>query len=289
MNSTYTLALGFVLICLLGISCKKETITIDDNDAPSINYVPQIRIESYVNRVFIDLIGREPLDTELSQEVATLKAAQLSEEARTALITRLQTSTDFIEGDTSYIRAYHQHLYNQAKIRCLEGVSDQLVEEKLGDNADNEEEAMRLLNVLNAREDMQNGLIYFNGMFGRLVSNAIYDEINMNSFNFVNATFDNLFWRFPTNAEFDAGFDMVEYNSSANLFGQSGQNKEDYVNIIINSSEMYEGMIIWAYRQLLSRPPTTEETAVLLDDFFINKRIEAVQLHIMSSDEYANF
>ena len=26
----------------------------------------------------------------------------------------------------------------------------------------------------------------------------------MNSFNFVNATFDNLFWRFPTNAEFDA-------------------------------------------------------------------------------------
>ncbi len=289
MNSTYTFALGFILICLLSISCKKETITIDDNDAPSVNYVPQIRIESYVNRVFIDLIGREPLDGELSQEVATLKAAQLSDEARQSLINRIQTSTDFIEGDTSYLRAYHQHLYNQAKIRCLEGVSDQLVEEKLADNEDNEEEEMRLINVLNARADMQNGLIFFNDLFGRLVSNAIYDQINMNSFNFVNATFDNLFWRFPSNAEFDAGFDMVEYNSSANLFGQSGQTKEDYVNIIINSSEMYEGMIIWAYRQLLSREPSTEETAVLLDDFFTNKRIEAIQLQIMSTDEYANF
>ncbi len=289
---TYTLNtriyVGFFLLLFVFAGCKKETITIEDNDPPSVNYVPQIRIESYVNRVFIDLIGREPLDSEMASEVAALKATQIATASRSALINKLQNNTDFIEGDTSYYRAYHQHLYNQAKIRCIEGASDMLIEEFINDTQD-ELVILRLSKVFKSREEMQNGAIEFNEMFGRMVSNAIYDQINMNSFNFVNATFDNLFWRFPTDAEFDAGFSMVENNSSASLFGVNGQTKDDYVNILINSTEMYEGMIIWVYQQLLSRRPTTEETVELLEDFVANKKIQDIQHHIMITDEYANF
>ena len=45
----------------------------------------------------------------------------------------------------------------------------------------------------------------------RMLYNAVYDEINMNSFNFINATFDDLFFRFPTQAEFDDAYEVVEF------------------------------------------------------------------------------
>ena len=52
---------------------------------------------------------------------------------------------------------------------------------------------------------------------------------------------------------------------------------------------MFEGILIWAYQQLLSRRPTTAETFLLLEDFYTHRDIKLIQQHIMSSDEYANF
>ncbi len=277
-----------IVILLITFSCKKETIIVPDNNAPIINNVPAIKIENYINRVFIDLIGREPFDTEMEFELQALKSGNLSKDSREALITKLQTSTDFIEGDTSYTRAYHQHLYNLAKIRCIEGASDAKINEEI-DGASDPADILRLQQVLSSRADLQNGLIQYNEVFARMIYNLVYDQINMNSFNFVNATFDNLLWRYPTNSEFQEGYQMVEYNNSATIFGQIGQNKADYVNIISNSREIYEGMIIWSFQQILSRPPTTEETASLLEDFINHQDIKIIQRQIMATDEYANF
>jgi hypothetical protein len=281
--------IGFgIIIFFIFTSCTKETIHVPDNDAPIINNVPSIKIENYINRVFIDLIGREPFDSEMEMELNALKNAGLTKESREALIAKLQTNTDFIEGDTSYTQAYHQHLYDLAKIRCLEGKSDSDIADEIGD-AEDPADALRLQMVLSSRKDLQNGLINYNEVFARMVYNLVYDEINMNTFNFVNATFDNLLWRFPTNAEFQEGYEMVEYNNSAVIFGEVGQNKTDYVNIISNSREIYEGMIIWAFQQILSRPPSTEETAALLEDFINHQDIKIIQRQIMATDEYANF
>lgn len=277
-----------IVILLIAISCQKETIHVPDNDAPIINNVPAIKIENYINRVFIDLIGREPFDAEIETELQALKDGKLTNESREALLVKLQTNTDFIEGDTSYTQAYHQHLYDLAKIRCLEGASDADLKMQINE-AEDPADVLRLQLVLSSRKDIQNGLIKYNEVFGRMIYNLLYDQINMNTFNFVNATFDNLLWRYPTNAEFQEGYNMVEYNNSATMFGQVGQNKTDYVNIFSNSREMYEGMIIWTFQQILSRPPTTEETAVFLEDFINHKDIKIIQRHIMITDEYANF
>lgn len=278
----------YVILCFLFLmSCKKETIIVPDNNPPIVSAVPLVKIENYVNRVFIDLIGREPIDNEMSNEVATLRAADLSEQARLDLIQKLQTSTDFIEGDTSYQQAYYQYLYNVGKIRLLEGASDAKISERIQN--DNSEGDLRLIAVLNSRKDLLDGSINVEGMFQRMIHNRIYDDINMNTFNFVNATFDNLYWRFPSDAEFDAGYNMVEFNMNQDLLGSQGANKTDYVNIIATNKEMSEGIIIWVYQTLLARRPTTEETAVLLDDFFANKDIRLIQQAVMVKDEYANF
>ncbi len=288
-NNCTSLLFFILLLTWTSSSCtKKETITIPDNEPSPILSVEQIRIENYINRVFIDLIGREPLDVEMDQKVDQLKQSGFTAPARETLISSLQNDESFIEGDTSYKQAYHQNLYNLAKIRCLEGASDAFINEFIEGN-DSEEAIQRLTAVLNARKDMQQGHISYHQLFARVIYNDVYDEINMNTFNFVNATFDNLLFRFPTNAELQAGFNMVEDNLPETIFGQTGQNKTDYVNIITASVEMSEGLIIWAYNQLLARNPTTEETIELLDNFHTGQDFSAIQLHIMSSDEYANF
>lgn len=273
---------------LLLFGCKKETVTLTDNQPPIINNVPAIKIENYVNRIFIDLLGREPLDSEMSTEVALLRAADLSIDAREILIEKLQTDTSFIEGDTSYQRAYYQHIYDLAKTRCLEGASEAEIELFLS-TAELTEDSIRLLQVYASRTDLQLGNITIEEMFGRMIYNKVYDEINMNTTNFVNATFDNLLWRFPTDAEFLAGFNMVEFYLEQEFFGQLGSNRQDYVDIFINTREMFEGLIIWVYQQTLQRFPTTEETFVLLEDFYTKRDIRAIQKSVMITDEYANF
>lgn len=284
----YPLMILGLAILILASCTQKEIIVIPDNDSPSVNNVPAIRIENYVNRVFIDLLGREPLDTEIIEEVAALKEKELTKAARIELISKLQTGTFPVQGDTTYLQGYHKQLYNLAKARCLDGVGDQVFR-SLQTGVDNDADYQRLQLVMDSPGDMQAGLIQIHELFGRMIYNVWYDELNMNTFNFINASFDNLFVRPPTDAEFAAGFKMVEDNVSATLFGHVGQNKTDYVNIVINSREMFEGLIIWTYQQALSRRPTTVETAALLEDFLNHKDIKIIQQEILSADEYANF
>ncbi len=288
MRGNFYHLLGVFSVLLLLTTCtKEEIITVPDNDSPSVNNVPAIKIENYVNRLFIDLLGREPFDEEITAEVAVLKEQGLSKAARVALINKLQTETDFIVGDTSYLRAYHQQMYNMAKVRCLDGAGDQQINhfKSFADPSDE----LRLQAVLDARFDFQDQQINFAEVLGRMIYNKLYDELNMNTFNFINASFDNLFWRTPTDAEFVAGFKMVEDNKSAILLGEVGQSKTDYVNIVVQSREMYEGMIIWVHQQALARRPSTLETAALLDDFLEHRDIRIIQQEVLSSNEYANF
>ncbi|RMD73137.1 MAG: hypothetical protein D6818_05270 [Bacteroidetes bacterium] len=278
-----------LLLCAAALwtGCRKELIVIPDNEPPVVNNVPAIKIEHYVNRLFIDLLGREPLDDELAREVAALRAAELSQAARLALVVKLQSDTSWVEGDSSYRRAWSQHFYNLAKVRCLEGASDAEIRQFL--NNATPDDSVRLLDVLASRRALELGQIQAHELFARMVYNRVYDQINMNTFNFVNATFDNLLWRYPTHAEFQAGFDMVEHGYTRTLFGEEGSSKDDYVQILTHSYEMFEGMIIWVYEQLLARRPTTEETIRLLPDFYQHRDIRKIQQAVLVTDEYAGF
>ncbi len=278
-----------ILLPLIYLSCTKDVITtVSDNNAPLVDNVPVVKIENYINRLFIDLIGREPLDIEMQQELTTLRADELSKESRLALIVKLQTSQDFVAGDTSYHKAYHQHLYSLAKVRLLEGASDEKIGE-FSDGNDDGEAVARINAVLSAKRDMETGIITYDVLLARMIHNLVYDAINMNSFNFINAAFDNLLWRYPTGAEMDAAYTMVENNNTANLFSENGTSKADFVNILTTNKEMFEGIIISTYQTLLARRPTTEETATLLNDFFQHKDVKLIQQEILVTNEYANF
>jgi len=94
-----------ILVLSFSFSCKKEVIegqTISNNDSPYYDGIPTVLVQNYINRVFIDLIGREPLDLEMDYEVNKLVESNYSLRSRDSLITKLMKNQSFIEGDSSY-------------------------------------------------------------------------------------------------------------------------------------------------------------------------------------------
>lgn len=287
---------------------KQEIITIEDNDAPYYDEIPTLLVENYINKLFIDLLGREPTDIEMAEEVEILQNNKLQRAAREALIIKLQRDTSYREGDISYKHAYYNQLYNMVKAHLIEGASSDEINELLGPlhfslteylagggmvsdsfYVATYKEVHKLEILLGAGDAYREDSIGIVDLFKITINNAVYDQINMNTFNFVNATFDNLFYRYPTTEEFYIAYDMIENFTSGQLFGQIGSNKDDYISILGNSLELSEGIIIWSYESLLARRPTTQETYDVLLDFHNEQNLQNLQLRLMRSDEYANF
>jgi hypothetical protein len=297
----------FFLFCLtIWSSCKKEpSETFYDNEAPYYDKIPSVKIRNYVNRLFIDLIGREPLDAEMTTETNLLLASNADQASRVALVNKLMRDSTFREGDTSYTHAYFGRLYELNKIRFIEGQSEaqlsmhasifrnNAISDSLGNNFPGYEQNMVLyramVDVIESSWKLRQGIIDIQKVYEIMLLNDIYDIINMNSFNFVNAAFNDLFFRFPTQSEFYTAYGMVEDNTSGSLFGATGQTKADFVRIIANSTECLQGAVIWSYQTLLARNPTSQEMNNELLKFGVDKDFQAMQMRIVVSNEYTNF
>lgn len=288
------------------VSCKStEDKNFENNTAITPHRIPTIKIEGYVNRVFIDLIGRTPLETEMAVETEALKTANLSKASREALVTKLQTNTDPVVGDSSYAIAYGERLYIIIKSRMVEGAEDPEFSRYIGNagfslkvarlNGDSIgvyralEKIQRNQAVLDAKYEFRNQEITLNEVFARMLNNDVYDNINMNTFNFVNASFDDLFYRFPTQTEFDIAFNIIEKNEIGPLFGGFAGTKGEYCKLLTESDEFYEGLIRWTYLTLLDREPTTAEVSSHFQGLQSTQDFRALQKEIIITDEYADF
>lgn len=296
----------FVLVLAFIFSaCGQKVKVIEDNDSPYYTGIPTITVENYVTKLYIDLIGREPLEEERQPDVDLLKANDLSMDARAEIVLRLQSDTTFRDGDTSYAHAYFRRFHEVSKGRLLEGASDghlnfkaglqrnaAVIDSLLGDSVAMQKhlEQMQLyLDVVESREQLMAGQITISTFFTRMLRCPLYDDINMNTFNIINASFNDMFFRYPTENEFDVSFDMIELNIPGIIFGESGQNYLDYCAIVTNTNEFHEGMIRWAFRSFLARDPGTDESAPLLQAYLVDGDFQKVQRAILITDEYANF
>ncbi len=300
----YRLYILLILI-IAAFSCTKEKNIIPDNDPFSSFNISDLKIENYVNRVFIDIIGREPIDSELVYEVIALKDSSLNRMSREALVSKLMNDTTYRENEFSYHAAYVQNLYNLAKTRCIESVGDDEIQQEIrlarsGAYRDslvenwesyyrNLDHIRRYTSLLQSRVLMEAGLMHYHQIYGFMIDNAIYDQLNMNTFNFVRASFDQMLWRLPTEQEYNKSYDMVELKTPRELFGEIGADKNDYIKILTESPGMYEGMIIWAYQSFLNRQPKPEEIITLMDEYVRTKDIGYVITQIVVTDEYASF
>lgn len=290
---------------LLLSSCIKDDRFVPDNNAPNYYEVPTIKVKNYVNRMFIDLVGREPLDTEMDSLVNLLEANNLSHETREQIILNLQFDTITQTSGDSFKYLYFLRVYQLQKARFVEGLPDSEFSSQAGQRENaayldslygdmmsyqyNKHQAQLYRDVINSFPEYMNDSIDLSEMCLRMCYNGIYDQINMNSFNYINAVFDNTFYRFPTQDEFDACYNIVEHNEADIIFGLSGSSKYDFVNIAMHSSAFTDGTVSWIYKTFLARNPTQQELYTYSLYFDQYNEIHHIIREVLKTDEYANF
>jgi hypothetical protein len=310
-----SMILQFSLILLftgLFNSCKKkdpkiETVT--DNNAPYYAGVPRVKIENYVNRLFIDIIGREPFDSEMYSETEKLITANLSLQSRETLILKLQTDETYRQGDSSYAIAANSRLYDLLTVRLCEGFGEsdfmfyyglsqfaRQVDSLNGNWAsfyNNKKNSEALLLAAKARWKYYHNEIEIEDYCAILINNTLTftktDSYMGNEDNTIKYTFNDLLFRQYTQSEFTIAREMILNGKSGVLFGRSGHSKGDYFDILTHSNEFYEGTVKWLYKTFLARFPTTEETVTNMITLPTDKDIFKIQRNILKSDEYANF
>ena len=149
--------------------------------------------------------------------------------------------------------------------------------------------ADRLERVILSVEAHRAGTIDWREVNRRFCDNSVYDDINMNSFNFVNATFDDLYGRYPTEAEFEQAYAAVEYGSPSMLFGEVVQDKDSYLQVLVADPEFEEGAVRWWAEKLLVRPITGAEMVAWREVAGPDVDVRELQRILISSDEYADF
>ena len=153
-----------------------------------------VQIQSYVNKTYIDLLGRELLDVELTSAPSDLKSNHLDYASREQLLTNLMESEE-----------YYQRFYEIHQISYLLGVTNEeldftiLIYESERDQAiQNGNNALaQLYNIeldlmyalRNARVNYQNGEITINEFMSRITRNQFYEEVNMGAENYVLSCF----------------------------------------------------------------------------------------------------
>lgn len=306
LNNRIMTMIGGIIFSSIIFSCtESENIDINNNKLPKYKSISTLRIENYVQRMFIDLLGRESTNQERDSFTAQLKRSDLHDSCRTRLVRTLLYDTTYHVGDSSYRHAFAQRIYDISKARFLEGASDPSIAQFVG-NLDFAIAVARLegdstrvylyydyrkkyFDVLNSRILFRKNLIDYRQMTASMINNSIYDGINMNSFNFVNAAFDNVLSRKPTGDEFSRSFDIIEKNLSRSLFGRWATNKNEFCQVLTESDAFHEGQIRWFYYVMIQREPTTAEVSKLFFPFIKNHRIEEILETILITDEYAQF
>lgn len=311
-NQFYRVIVPLVLVSFLLVCCKKKDPKIEerlDNDAPYYDKVPRVKIENYVNRLFIDIIGREPFDAEMYAETENLIANNLAFSTREALILKLQTDQTFRQGDSSYAIAANTRIYDLLTTRLCEGFSTPdfmyyyglsqfgvQVDSLTGNWASyyaGKQNSKQLLDAANARWKYLHNEIEIEDYCAILINNSLTftktDSYMGNEDNTIKYTFNDLLFRQYTVAEFNISRDMILMGKSGVLFGQSGHSKGDYMYILTHCNEFYEGTVKWLYKTFLARFPTTEELVPLMATLPADKDIQKIQRNILKSDEYANF
>jgi hypothetical protein len=277
----------------------KETIyqdehiveVIDGNDPPLYTGVTTVQLRNYINKIYIDIIGREPLELELIYAENLLRDNNLSENAINQLLNVLMNSDNYYDRfNDIYFGTILNSTDNLEIEYILELLNTQLevsidpLEQLYFQNAIN-----RLEKLLNAASDYQNEIIDLGEYISRILNNSIYDEINMGTENFVLSCFENLFKRLPTEAELESGKNMVN-GQPAQLLLSDGATKDRFIEIMTTNAEFFQGMSIDIYRQLLARDPSSPEMGIATIE--LNEEIvdyKGLQKQVIKTEEYTGF
>jgi len=295
----------FIYACLtiaLFAACTKSDITrnqthtnqvVEDNTAPPFNGVSTLQVRAYVNKAFIDLRGREPVEDEAEAMVLLLENNGLSDEAKDIFLQVLMV------GEEYYARFWDQYSAEMLQGLTRDQISGRVQElefvlnllQQQGDEigaAFIQQELNRTRRVFEALPRYAQGEADISEFMASMVNNEFFENINMGSENFTIACFEHFYNRKPTDEELDACQLMINA-FTAQVFMRDGNNKDDLVEILTTTPEFYQGLVIDIYRQLLARDPDSQEMTEGAQMLLETKDYKAVQQKVMKTEEYAGF
>lgn len=282
------LALGLILlVALTACTPKQEEILIPDNQAPPDATVPDIVVESYVNRSYISLLGRKADEQEFEAAVTRLRLNNLSLSDREAFLNTIIGTDEYYQNLFDVGRSQYLNSIDTSEIAdqvflfglLLQDPSYQAVWDEL------EKERDRMVLLLECPSELMAGNIDLVEVHRRMGYNYIYDQINMGTQNFVISMFQNFLLRYPTVGELEDGETMVD-GFPAQIFLESGRNKADFVRIFFESKDYYEGQVRDVYSRFLFREPDTQEMAELSLDYKNTGDYPGMLIAVLGSDEF---
>lgn len=270
------------------LSCKKtEVELVPANIAPPDFTIENSVYEAYVTKTYILVLGREPDSTESQAALALLKGSNMSVAAR-------RTFLDDVFTDPGY-RHRQFARWNAGLLNNLDtnqfSLYQFLFDQQLNDPAYQfawpflQYEKIRLTELQSAGNLYVNGQITLQELQSRMLNSYFYDQINMGDLNFVVASFQQLLNRYATDQEKTNGVSMIGGNNAVLLL-RSGNSKKDYLNILTQSDDYYEGAIVRLYSDFLFRNPSSLEMSAAAIRFRNSGDYEQAQKEILSTNEF---
>lgn len=282
--------LWIVTVCVFFIaSCSKTNdVIVPGNVPPPDHTIDSSTIEIYLNKVYINLLGREPVGNEKSDGMMLLRQNNFSETTRQQFLESIFAKPDYM--NNLFTVANHEYLNDLDSMEIVGQVTlynlllSQPQYAPFYDVLQYEIDRMEIL--LQTRHDLITQTIDYRQMLQRCTNNYFYDQINMGTENFVISTFQNFLFRYPTDAELANGKTMVDGNNAV-LFFQLGKSKTDYLNVFFSSNDYYEGQVRNTFRKYLFREPTSAEEAYYSEIYKQAGEYKSLQKAVLALDEYA--
>lgn len=245
------------------------------------------QIDAYIYNIYIGLTGRKPDSTEYNQAREALIAAQASRIGRTAFIRGIVEKDEFYENLYSLMRKDVLEDADTSTIReeynvTLSWLADPQFQSSWSLLEEMKKEYEDLMRI---PEDLKNSTIGITGLYRRGIDNDIYDQINMGTENFVVSCFTFYLDRYPTQEELEQSKKMVD-SHPAFLFLQHGANKQDFLDIFLNSPAYKEGLIRRLFKRFLYREPSAYERDLYLQNLADDKEYKELFVAVFSSEEY---
>ena len=277
----------FLFSILIIASCSKvEEVVVNGNIIPPDTTIENTTIDNYINKLYISTIGREPTTIEFDADFEILRAANLNQQSREIVILSILSKTE-----------YHNNLFKLESANILNGVDTNMINERVYiynfllttvsgfDSIYVVYELERMLTFQEALPELNAGVITNTELYKRMVNNNFFDEINMGTENFVIAMFQHFLLRYPTQAEVENASGMVN-DGNATVFFETGNGKDDFINIFFASDEYYTGQTNILFNRYLFRNPTSEESVNYSLDYINTGDYKLLQKRILSTNEF---
>lgn len=301
MRFSAVVLLGTIISSCFFFSCMKDPIieeihkdtTINNNNPPPYTGVSDDKITAYINKLYIDLLGRAPTGTEITTSLNYLDENGLAEASRDTVIQHL------IKTKTYYDRLFYINANEFLNGTDSTAIKDEIllieyiyyldsVAGNYGTLIYYTYELNRLYWLQTISANWMNGTIPMNEYYAAFINNYFYDQVNMGTENFVKGTFDDLFRRAPTVEELMQGENIVN-NVAGILFLQNGGSKGEYVTIVTTCDAFYEGLVKKTFEQLLLRDPTSAEEGTYTTQLKSTLNYQQFEKELMKTSEYAGF